>query len=89
MKLESIILKTGSTIGHLVSLGLAADAINNAVNGNYELAAIEGITSAYIQVSKYFDRKKHKMIQDFSDRVHNKYVPQMQEFTKRLESYSQ
>ena len=89
MKLESIVLKTGSAaIGHLISAGLAIDAVNNAVNGNYEMAAVEGIVSAYIQVSKYFDRKKQRMIQDFSDRVHNEYVPQMNALSQSLEPYS-
>ncbi|MCK5630193.1 MAG: hypothetical protein KAI26_06230 [Nanoarchaeota archaeon] len=88
MKLESIILKTGSAIAHLVSAGLAIDAVNNAVNGNYEMAAVEGIASAYIQVSEYFDRKKQRMIQDFSDRVHNEYVPQMNALSQSLEPYS-
>ncbi len=89
MKLESIILKTGSAVGHIVSAGLAVDAVNNVINGNYEMAAVEGIISAYIQVSKYFDRKRQRIIQDFSDRVHNEYVPQMQTLTERLKSYSQ
>jgi hypothetical protein len=89
MKLESIILKTGSAIGHLVSAGLAVDAVHNAMNGNYEIAAIEGIASIYIQVSKYFDRKKQKEIQDFSDRVHNEYVPQMEALSQSLKPYPQ
>ena len=89
MKLESIILKTESAIGHLVSAGLAIDAVHNAVNGNYEIATVEGIASAYIQVSKYFDRKKQKMIQDFSDRVHNEYIPQIEVLGRSLKPYSQ
>ncbi|MCH7568794.1 MAG: hypothetical protein IIA87_05220 [Nanoarchaeota archaeon] len=89
MKLESIILGTGSTIGHLVSAGLAIDAVNNAFNGNYEMAAVEGIASAYIQISKHLCRKRQGMIQDFSDRVHNEYVPQMNAISQRLISDSQ
>jgi len=86
MKLDSIILKTGDAVGHLVSAGLALDAVNNASQGNYKLAVAEGIVSAYIQVSKYFDRRKKHLIAEFSDRVHNEYVPQMQAMTDRINS---
>jgi len=89
MKLKSIILKTGSSIGHLASAGLAIDAVNNAFNGNYEMAAVEGIASAYIQVSGYFGIKKQKVIQDFSDKVYNEHVPQMEELSQILKSYFQ
>lgn len=61
MNLEPIILKTGNSIGHLVSAGFAVDAINNAVKGNYEIAAVEGVFSAYLQFSKYLDRKTKRV----------------------------
>jgi len=77
MKLESIIFKTGSAIGHIASAGLAIDAINNITNGNYELGMIEGIASAYIQVSKYINRKEHNRIQNFLNKLQNEYIPKI------------
>lgn len=71
-------------MGHLVSAGLAIDVVNNALNGNYKIATVEGITSVYIQVSKYFDRRKQKLVQDFSDKVHGEYIPQSEALSRSL-----
>lgn len=86
MKLDSIILKTGNTIGHLASAGLALDSAINFYQGNYSFAAVEGIVSISIQTSKYFDRKKQHAIAGLSDSVHNEYVSQIQAMTDRINS---
>ncbi len=73
---------------HLISAGLAIDAINNTLNGDYKMAVFEGILSAGVQVSKYFARKKQKRTKDFQDKVPNGYVPKLNVFNQGLKPYS-
>lgn len=70
----------------LVSAGLAIDAINNTINGNYEFAVVEAIASAYLQISKYYDKKIQRINHDFSDKIYKKYIPDIQLLTKRAEA---
>ncbi len=69
MELKYIVLKTGDLVGHLIAAGLGIGAINNAINGNYDIAATEGIISVGIEASKYLYREKQNILNNIERRL--------------------
>ena len=65
--LGNLVIKTGDICSHIIAAGLGMDAVRNLYNGistgntsYYQLAALEGIASVGIEVSKYLDRRKQR-----------------------------
>jgi hypothetical protein len=46
---------------HGVAGILGADAINHVINGNYQIAALESIASAGIEILKYYEGKEQRI----------------------------
>jgi len=69
MRLGNLVMKAWDVGGHVVATGLGIDAFINATQGNYKMAAVEAIVSAGIEVAKYLDRKKQRVVSEFCERV--------------------
>ena len=69
MRLDNLVIGTGDIIAHGIAGVVGLDAVNNAIHGNYKMAAVEAIISTGIEVSKYFDRQKRKVVADFCAKV--------------------
>ena len=69
MELDKIIIRTGDILGHTIAAGLGIDAFINATQGDYQMAAVEAIASVGIEVAKYLDRRKQRIILKFCGRV--------------------
>jgi len=69
MKLDKIVIRTGDVLGHTIAAGLGIDAFINATQRDYQMAAVEAIAFVGIEVVKYLDRRKQKVISGFCSRV--------------------
>jgi len=60
---KSMIMNLGDLVAHGI------DAVNNFMQGNYQFAVCETITSIGIEVSNYLGRRRQRAINDFCERV--------------------
>jgi hypothetical protein len=90
VKLDSIVLKTGDIMGHLASAGLALDSVYNVSQGNHELAAVEAMISAYVQLSKSHSRKRKQLFNELAEitaTIRNLYIPQLQKINEQVKGH--
>ena len=69
MKLDNIVIRTGDILGHTIAAGLGIDAFINSTQRDYQMAAVEAIAFVGIEVVKYLDRRKQRVISEFCSRV--------------------
>ena len=75
MSIDGVVTKLVDGAAHLISGGLFIDSAINFSQGQYELAAMELIGAAYVQVRKHQDKKRRERIQAFSRYVNNEFKP--------------
>ncbi len=86
MRLDNLVIGAGDIIAHGFAGVLGVDAVNNAIHGNYQMAVAEAIMSTGIEVSKYFDRQKRKVVADFVARV-PEYILRMNRLNQQIVGY--
>ena len=86
MRLDNIVIGAGDIIAHGVAGVLGVDAVNNAIHGNYKMAVAEAIISTGIEVSKYLDRQKRKVIADFVAKV-PEYIARANRLNQQIVGY--
>ena len=69
MRLNDLVVKALDVGAHVFASVLAVDAVINATQGNYQMAAIEAIGSAGIEVYEYLDRREQKATSEFNERM--------------------